>query len=381
MVTKRQHYISEGVLKSFCNQSGGLYELLVYEKHLYGTSPVNAMCETYTYEHKKISENGLENEFSELESKIIPKIDAIIAQTRVADEESLQISTIKEEIFNILPSVLIFYYRSNALLQEYSMGNRDFKIPLMLEKITNNEYIVRLASIIKRNYSFCILKTGSSFLISDQYISTCGLKIKGVFYDISNRHIGIKDSLILIPLSKDYYIAFWHSTIGDLYRKDSINLLDEKRTFLVNRVIVNNSYTKCVAAEEKLLKGMSQYWKHQSPTQIFIGHSKKISSGFTKKKEIFYYVNDQDAYEDVLTNTVMLGKYINMKGGEKCPCKSGRQFKNCHLKLVKIVRPAYEQFGKRGHIEEITVDGGNFHELPIDSWGPMSKRYVGHLGR
>lgn len=380
-MVKRQHYVSEGILKSFCNQSGGLYELLVYEKHLYGTSPANAMCETYTYEYKNISKNRLENEFSALEGKIIPKIDALIAQVRDVTEESQQLPAIKAEIYKLLPSMLVFYYRSNALLQEYSMGDTGFRIPLMLEKIRNHEYIFQLASLIEKNYSFCILKTNSSFLISDQYISTCGLKIKSVFVDISNRHIGIKDTLILVPLSKDYCIAFWHSTTGDLYKEDSINLLDEKRTFAVNRVVINNSYTKCVAAEELILKELSQYWKHQSPSQIFIGHTDKISSGFTKKKEIFYYVNDQRAYEDVLTNTIMLAKYMKSKGGQGCPCRSGRQFKNCHLKLVKIARPAYEQFGKRGYVGEITVDGGNFHELPIDSWGPMSKRYMGQTGR
>jgi len=373
-MVKRQHYISQGILKSFCNGSGGLYESMVFEKRLYGTSPLNAMCESYTYEHEDIAENRIENDFADLEGAIIPKIDALIGKVGAFDNGNGTISEIKEQMFNLLPSMLIFYYRSNALLQEYSMGDKKFRIPLMLKKILNDKYIFRLAKLIVENYSFCIIKAESAFLISDQYISTAALKIKSVFVDISNRHIGLKDTIILIPLSKDYYVAFWHSSDAKMFGKDSVNRLDKERTFRMNRAIINNSYTKCVGPDEAQLQNMSREWSHQSPTQIFIGHTEKSSSGFTKKKEIFYSRNDEEAF-DVLTNHTTMRHFFEATGNDRCPCRDGKLFKNCHMKYVKIARPFYEQFGTTSYIGDITIDGTPNHELPIDSWGPMSRRY------
>ena len=126
----------------------------------------------------------------------------------------------------MLPIFIIFYYSSGALLTEFSSINKEDKIPSLSKKILNEKYLKDLRETIKNFYNFAIIESDGNFLLSDQFVSTSALRIKSRFPDISNRHIGLKETLILIPLTANYYIAYWHTERSFFINPDCINYLN-----------------------------------------------------------------------------------------------------------------------------------------------------------
>lgn len=84
------------------------------------------------------------------------------------------------------------------------------RVERMLQNILNLEYILGLTGTIWNAYECgIIVDEKERFLLSDQYVSTVALKFKNRFSNASNRQIGMSETMILIPLSSRFYIAFF----------------------------------------------------------------------------------------------------------------------------------------------------------------------------
>lgn len=97
--------------------------------------------------------------------------------------------------------------------------------------------------------------------------------------------------------------------------------------FKLNKSIVNNCYTKCVGSDKRNLQILSKTFRHKSPTQVFIGHMDKTSSGFINKKEVFFYENDRKSY-NLLEFSYDLNSKMNTGRNEKCFCGSEKNLKS-----------------------------------------------------
>ena len=143
---------------------------------------------------------------------------------------------------------LINYYKSITSMIHMSkeISKKDnSSIVRMVNTIFNMPYIDRLSELLCTGYDFSIIKSNDgNFVLSDQYISTCSLKFIGRFINMSNREIGLKNTIVLIPISKDYYGIFINGQFPNNFsiKTSSINELNEYQTQIINNIIFNNSY-------------------------------------------------------------------------------------------------------------------------------------------
>lgn len=79
-ITKKQHYVSQGILKHFADQQKKIYELFIDKSIVTKKSIVDTMSQNYVYEHSKIEKNSIEDLFAKFESKAFPLIDSLITE-------------------------------------------------------------------------------------------------------------------------------------------------------------------------------------------------------------------------------------------------------------------------------------------------------------
>jgi len=237
-ITINQHYIPQCILANFCNSKAQIYECLVNREKIYQTHMKNSMMYRYTYEHSFFEVNKIEKWFSRIEDYAGPAIKRIIGL--IENHDRGDIGSIQDLLNRYLTTFLVFYYRSGALLLEYSFGrnSREDCILIMTNKIMNSKYLRALSKTIIRYYNFAIIKSSSgNFILSDQYLSTTALSIKNRFFYISNRHMGLKNTMILIPLSKNYYAVYYHGDVPSYIFPNTINVLNDSQVSDINRVI------------------------------------------------------------------------------------------------------------------------------------------------
>lgn len=329
-IVKNQHYIPRCILKNFSNKKHQVFEALVEEGKHYITNYSASMVEKYTYEHPQLKQNFLEKEFQKVENIIAPAINELIETIESYESADCRFNEIKKCIESIIDIVIIFYYRSGALLHEYSFerDNKDDRIDLLLDNILRSSYIHRLGKTLIGHYSFAIIKSeNKDFLMSDQYVSTCALRIKSQFANLSNRHMGLRDVMILIPVSSTYYVVFFHGKRPDYINKNRINLLSAEQVGEINNVIINNSYLKCISYNEKALLDALKSFEFSSPSGTYMGFNSGAVSGATLKKEIFFYNSDQELWE--FFRRYDWKKYDELKRNDICVCGSNKKFKNC----------------------------------------------------
>lgn len=328
-ITVNQHYIPQGVLKFFSNSSGQVVETLVEQKKIYVTSYENSMCERFTYEHRFFETNRVEKYFHRIEGYFPQAIQSILDTIKRFENKTCNFLEVKTIVSKYMREFLVFYYRSGALLTEFEFEreNKEDKVLYMLEKILNSKYIKELGSSILKYYDIAILKSESKeFIMSDQYISTVALGIKNRFANISNRHMGLKDVLILIPLSCEYYIAFINGHSPDYIRINSINALTISETDEINTAILNNSYLKCIGLKKDSLERIKNNFLFESPSAIYAGGN-NIHYYASLKKEVFFYPFDQNAWDMFCGHDWM--KFSHLGRNDECACGSGKKFKNC----------------------------------------------------
>ncbi len=332
------------------------------------------MCEIFTYEHEKLPVNTIEKYLSKIEGEVATQVKDLIQVIEEIKENKADIPTAKLIVEETLHNFLLFYYRSGALLTEFSSLKKEEKIPLMSDKILNHDYLDKLAGVVKDFYNFAIIESSNDFLISDQFVSTSALRIKTQFFDLSNRHIGLNETLILIPISARYYVVYW-STKKDFWLKaDTINLLNEEEIKQINNTIINNSYVKCAGMKPERIEDVLFAFKESSPTQIFTGGNPSgFFMGSIKKKEVFFYEDERTAWELLEFMTIMF--YKDLGRNEVCKCGSGKKFKRCHLNAYNRIQEIMQTFGlsQKESMMRHLIWGVPLIEQPIDKWSGYSK--------
>ncbi len=372
-VTKRQHYISQGLLRLFSNDGMHIQECMVQKHEIHRQKISDAMKENYLYEYPLFETNALEDAFAEIESTFIPQVRAIV-------DDVLNNKKSAAEIFNQLNSILeiflLFYYRSGAVLSEFCYGitetevRKQLRIRRLLEVITTRSYLKKLANSIRKGYDFCILRSDlGQFIISDQYIATVALAYKNQFINSSNRAIGMRDTMILLPLSSSLYIAFFNGKAPDYLKKNQVCNLTESEVFQINRIVFHNSFNKCAGNSLEVLESLQKekYYSH-AVTQVYFGDDRGGVAGYTNKKEVFLYPED----EEICTHHIQYAlKYRDLKEQHgkshlrnvKCPCGSGLQFKKCCLTKYSRAFQALEETQKP-QLQNYHIDGC-IAEMPI----------------
>jgi hypothetical protein len=372
-ITKNQHYVPESILGHFTDSNEKLFEVLLRDKKIYPTNKSNSMCEMYAYEHEKLPVNTIENYFIKIESEVATQVRSLVQVIEEIKEGKTNISAAKLIVERTLRDFLLFYYRSGALLTEYSSFKKEDRIPLMSDKVLNHEYLDGLAGVVKDFYNFGIIESSNDFLISDQFVSTSALRIKTQFFDLSNRHIGLNETLILIPISSSYYIAYWNTKRDIFLKADTINILNQKEIKQINNTIINNSYNKCAGMKRERIEEVLLAFEESSPSQIFAGGNPNgFSMGSIKKKEVFFYEDERKAWELLEFMTIMF--YKDLKRKDLCKCGSGKKFKRCHFDAYNRIQEIMQTFGfsQREGVMRHLIWGVPFVEQPIDSWSGYS---------
>lgn len=350
-IVVNQHYIPQCVLNHFCNEKQQIFECLVNSKKVYPTNIKNSMVERDTYEHPYFEPNRIEKWFSRIEGYMGPAIKHMITIIDAHIAGNSNFNEIRKLINRYLTTFLIFYYRSGALLFEYSTGREDKhdRILLMTKKLINSNYIRALSKSIIQNYNFAVIyDANGKFLMSDQFISTAALSIKNRFYQISNRHMGLKDTMILIPISKNYYSVYYHGNVPRYINQNQINILNEIQTDEINGVIINNTYHKCISNSKESIEEVLKKYKFQAPSEILAGDSDdKLSYASVLKKEIFFYSRDKKAWELISFFYHDWGKYDGVGRNDNCPCGSGEKFKKCCLEPLVIAKRIIAPFAAK----------------------------------
>lgn len=330
---KNQHYVSQFILKRFANKSNQVYEFLISNNRFYITNTNKAMSEKYIYEHEHLKKNSLESIFSEIEGKFANEFYKIESYINKQDFQN-----VARIISSNLYEILIFYYRSGALLHEFSSRydsiSQEEKIELLISKIINIDYLIALSQSIIKGYKWSVIKSNNSnFLLSDQFISTAALSIKGRFLNVSNRQMGMKDVIILIPMSKDYYFVFFNGKKPYYLNDYAYSELTDKETLEINRVILNNSYKKCIAPVDTQFENILPYFEKESPSSSFAKYTDGVHKEFIIKKELFFYEEDSSTFEFIIGGKVF--SYRKLKRNDMCKCGSKLKFKKCCHDYVK----------------------------------------------
>lgn len=373
-VVKNQHYIPRCVLRNFANDQQQVYEGSVTDKRLYLTNIINSMSERFTYEHSLIEVNLLERYFSRIEDYLSPRIIDIIRRIDTLGDSRTAYNEVHNIINSSMREFLIFYYRSGALLFEFAHGTSspEDRVLLMVRKIISSAYIRALSNTITSNYSSCIIKSNEgNFIISDQFISTAALGIKNRFANISNRQMGLKSVLILIPISKNYYAAYYNGKSPSFLLDNKINILHEDQEEEINRIIVNNSYQKCVCNSEETLRSSLDEFEVEFPTEFIAGYEDGRTEGAVVKKELFYYQEDKKIME-FFESTEWL-KYRGLNRNDRCRCGSGKKFKHCHQHQFEVANRMMGLIEKRAHDSIYAIVPNGTIELPINQWAGYSR--------
>lgn len=331
-----QHYISQGILRLFSENKKFVYELNIKKGNIYHAGVSTTMSDKYTYEHPFLEGNALENAFKLIEDKYIPQITQIVT---MLDEGEIVLA--KRVIENLMKTILLFYYRSGAILYEFS-DNNDFTkeevINSLLDRITDYSYLDRLSSVIINDYSFFIIKSEDSQLVlNDQYVSTASLDCKGMISNFSNRTIGFSNCLILIPLSAKYYAVYYNGrfSLTKNIINDHIYCLDSEDLKRINKVLVRNSYNKCVAMHRDELEEVNEYKSTIcGPVGTIIKYKDGKYYSCTVKKEVFFYDRDEEIfnnyvryYSEMVEFHKRTGRHIGRN--DLCLCGSGIKYKRC----------------------------------------------------
>ncbi|MFA5211590.1 MAG: DUF4238 domain-containing protein [Patescibacteria group bacterium] len=371
-ITKRQHYITEALLFHFSDSDSKLFEVMLDNKKIYQTNPNNSMCANFIYEDDNLKTNTVEKYFVNMEGEVVALVKNLIENIHKYKKGEVELSTIKKDIENILPKYIIYYYKSGALLKEFSSINQKEKIPLLLNKILNHNYVNLLADTIKKGYKFALIESDKDFLLSDQFISTSALKIKSRFFQISNRHIGLKETLILIPITSSYYAVYWHSDSDFITEDNTFKVLKNEEIGQINKTIINNSYIKCVGEKRERIEEVVEQYQMHSPLQVYAGgNSNGYFAGAIKKKEVFFYKEEEDAWD--MIEFAMFTLYKDLGRNDKCKCKSGKKFKKCHSDAFNRAQTIMKNFGRDSGSNEYGIPGVIVYELPIDEWSNFDK--------
>lgn len=370
-----QHYISQGLIKLFSQNKKFVFEFNLQNDRIYPEGISTTMSSKYTYEHPLLAGNTLEKAFKTVEDEYIPLVKEVVAAL-----ENNDINTAKTIVKAILPLVLLFYYRSGATLLEFSDHNnfdKESVLNNMLKRILDRKYLDRLAATIINDYAFVVLKSVEERLIlSDQYVSTASLNCKGKIANFSNRTIGFSNCMILVPLSAKYYILFYNGSLSmnNPVIADTIYDLDATDLQSINKVILRNSYNKCLAMHNEELEAIKDFKaKTYGPSGTIMKYENGTVKSYTVKKEVFFNDEDEEIFEKYVTYCTQMIQFQNQHGraigrNDKCLCGSGKKLKKCCLNKYMQAKYIYDMI--RCNQTSWMATKSKFVEMPINEfWG------------
>ncbi|MCR5430428.1 MAG: DUF4238 domain-containing protein [Eubacterium sp.] len=368
MRTKKQHYISQGILKEFA-ENKKIVELYLDKKKIVKKSIRNVMCQNNVFEHPFLSDNKIEKAFAELESSSILLIRKLIKDINNGYLNYSSIDNYIEDIQKLIPYALIFYFRSGALLQEYSFDSlrpKNVKVERMLKNIRDNNYINDLTKTIINCYECSILVDEKERLfISDQYLSTASLSCKHKFTNYSCRQIGLIDTMILLPLSSKIYIVFYNGNKPQFLKKREIITLNNEEVERINRVIIENAYHFCCGEkEEEFNKYLDNIDGAILPGKTIATQENGVIRGYNTKKQVFFYEIDNEVFtyfEKYVSDyqTKIQGK---IRRNNMCYCGSGKQYKKCCKEKMERTMQVFEELQE---MKNYTIPSANVVERPI----------------
>ncbi len=341
-ITRNQHYVSRGIQKQFADAKRKVYELFIEKDILSKKDYEKTMRQNFVYEHPQLKINYLESLFSDIEDKYIPQIDVNVSEAQQYYLKGINYDGFIHKIKELLPVFLIFYFRSGALLYEYSFSSEKPKldrVERMIMNIFDEKYLWGLCETISRFYeSSIIVDEQERFLLSDQYISTVSLSYKNKFSNASNRQIGMKDTMLLFPLSAKFYVVFFHGNKPNYIVPNKYCILDDNAVSEINNVIYQNSYVKCIAKKQTAFDMLDKV-KLYSPTKTIMTYSDGTVKDYITKREVFLYDKDRDMHKNSIQ---YMEDYVNkIKGkigrNDKCVCGSGKKYKYCCMRKYQEV--------------------------------------------
>lgn len=358
-ITRNQHYISQCVTRNFSNEKEKLFEVFLEKEKVYPTNCIDSMAESFTYEHPSLETNALEHYFGKYETYMGPIFTEISDKIKSFESGTLPMEEIKNTTDKYMKEFLLFYYKSGALLHEFEfdLNKKEDRIPLLLKKIFDSKYIDRLASTISNFYKFTIIKNEErEFLLSDQFMSTAALSIKGLYTNITNRNMGFKGVAILIPISSEYYIMYYEGNIPNYIIENQVNDLDIEQADVFNRIIINNSYKKAICLKREPLERNLKFFNAQSPVGTIMGFKGGMRKSAVIKKEVFFNEELDNQWEK-FRRFDWSKHYKKIKRNEPCYCDSGKKLKNCCIDMVvsfkNIMETAFKVRKGQGYLIQV----------------------------
>lgn len=339
-ITKNQHYVSQCITREFANGKEKLFEALLDHQKVIATNCRDSMAESFTYEHSALKSNSLEHFFGKYETEMGVVLIELKEKILQYEKGKTSINEIQALAGKHMKKFTLFYYKSGALLHEYQfeLKEKEDRIPYLLQKISDSRYLNELSKTLSNYYKFAVIKSREKeFLLSDQFLSTAALSIKGMFFNSSNRNIGLKDIVILIPVSSEYYLVYYDGKVPFEIVKDEFNDLTKEQIEVINSVIINNSYKKTVSLKREPLEQALQQYKYKSPVGTIAGFKSGKSSGATIKKEVFF-TNDVEELWEIFRGHQWSKHYKRIERNEPCFCESGKKLKNCCIETVSLLR-------------------------------------------
>jgi len=373
-ITKNQHYVSRGILKHFADDRKKIFELYIEKEIISLKSIDKVMSQNYIYEHPALEVNSLEKFFSQIEDRLISWLDKMIIALDNEYENGKDCQKYILDIKKVMPLFLMFYFRSGAMLYEYSFSSQNPKldrVERMIFNIFDDRYIRGLCKTINNFYEAAIfVDEEESFLISDQYLSTVALKYKNKFSNASNRQIGMRDTMILLPLSSKYYVVFYHGRKPDFIIRNVFNVVDEDNVNKINSIIFQNSYVKCAGKKQETLENVKgDEITTFSPTKCIMQYKDGTIKDFIIKKEVFWYEEDCDLN---INSIQYMGDYIQKIKGKvgrnsPCICGSGKKYKHCCQKKYDLAKAIYYDLQNEKNVS-YNIPGSMMQEAGIQDY-------------
>ena len=380
--TINQHYIPCCVLKFF-KESDDVYNknqkrifhVIHRSGKVFPSTVDRIMSGEYFYEHPNFALNRVEDELKLYEDWYSPRHGKFVALVDKYNDGHAKFSEVKNEAFKLVEPMILMHLRSGAMMYELNFWQREHRtmngIYQMLERVRNRNYTTAFAQTLINFYDFCIIQSNNKdFIISDQFLSSAALSFKAQFMNATNRSIGQKDLIVLLPLSKSYYLCFYDGNKPDYIRANQLRKLNEIQTNEINKMIINNSYMQSAAPSFDLLYTAVKHYKDASPRGFYYG-----GGGAELRKEVFFYDDDEKIWDFVRFFHSHV-EFRDVKKNELCPCGTGKVFGDCCRYKVR----AFDNFmdrveiqSKNKYLNPYTIDGCFFRELNITEYHQRGK--------
>ena len=369
-ITKNQHYVSQCITREFANEKEKLFEALLDFQKVIATNCRNSMAESFTYEHSALKSNTLEHFFGRYETEMGVVLIELKEKLLEYEKGKNNLNEIQALARKHMKKFILFYYKSGALLHEYQfeLKDKEDRITYLLQRISDSRYLNKLSETLSNYYQFAVIKSREKeFLLSDQFLSTAALSIKGMFINASNRNIGLKDIVVLIPVSSEYYLVYYDGKVPFNIVKQEFNELTKEQINVVNNVIINNSYKKTIGYKREPLELALQQFIYKSPVGTIAGWNSGSSYRATLKKEVFF-TNDIDELWDIFKGPQWSKHFKKIERNDTCFCESGKKLKNCCIEKVALLRDTMRT--------ALSVRDGNRHLITVHPNAIVEKAVV-----